>query len=321
MRKLVTWLLPEWAQPGNPLLQYELSKSRGNGTRRGFALQLVALVLLLAAAAFIYASATEALGDSRNVSGLFWQSLYFPTLFLQLITLIVALSLGAASVDSERSRKTWDNLRVTEGGAGMALRARWIGILYRLRAPIAAILIVRLVFSLGTLIDLTAFGGLYAEMLSANATPPLADWRIGLLLIALTLTVNVLLPLLMIASSAALGILLSVAVKERIYGAVTQVLLAVLQVVFVIAAAAGISQILQDSLILSDHAQFLLVLTYCTYGDWGMLLAQLGSLGEIWQRIPSGTLISLGLPVVLLVQAFIADGMIALAERLSESRG
>ena len=172
----------------------------------------------------------------------------FPTLCLQLITLIVALSLGAASVDAERSRKTWDNLRVTEGGAGMALRARWIGILYRLRVPIAAILLVRLVFSLGTLIDLTAFGGLYAEMLSANASPPLADWRLGLLLIAMTLTANIVLPLVMIASAAALGILLSVAVKERIYGAVMQLLLVVMQVVFVIAAAAGISQILQDSL-------------------------------------------------------------------------
>ena len=321
MHKLVIWLLPEWALPGNPLLQYELSKSRGDGTRRGFVLQLVALVLLLAGAAFIYASATDALGDSRNVSGLIWQCLYFPTLCLQLITLIVALSLGAASVDAERSRKTWDNLRVTEGGAGMALRARWIGILYRLRVPIAAILLVRLVFSLGTLIDLTAFGGLYAQMLSANASPPLADWRLGLLLIAMTLTANIVLPLVMIASAAALGILLSVAVKERIYGAVMQLLLVVMQVVFVIAAAAGISQILQDSLILSDHAQFLLVLTYCAYGDWGMLLAQLGSLGEVWQRIPSGTLISLGLPVVLLAQAFIADGMISLAERLSESRG
>ena len=85
--------------------------------------------------------------------------MYFPALALQAITFVLALALGAAAVDAERSRKTWDKLRATEAGAGLALRARWLGILYRLRAPIALILLLRLLLALAALIELTAFGG------------------------------------------------------------------------------------------------------------------------------------------------------------------
>ena len=34
---------------------------------------------------------------------------------------------------------------------------------------------------------------------------------------------------------------------------------------------------------------------YIAFGDWGLLLAQLGSLGEIWHRVPYGATIIVGL--------------------------
>lgn len=305
---------------GNPLLQYELAKAQGGAAGGNFALQLTALMLLLGVSAALYA-AVFGLGNTGNLTGLLWQSLYFPALTLQTITFIIALALGAASVDAERSRKTWDKLRATEAGASLALRARWLGILYRLRAPIAVILLLRLLLALGILLELTAFGGHYAQMLSAEATPPLSDWRIGLLLIALSITLSLAQPLAMIASAAALGLFLSVTVVERVYGAVLQIALVALVAAIVTGASAGAADILQSRLIMSDAAQYLLVLAYSSYGDWGLLLAQLGSLGQVWGRVPAGVFISLGMAALLLLQALLADGLMSLAEGISERRG
>ena len=319
--RLRNWL-PARARPNssNPLLQYELSKTQGQGARAGFAAQLTALILLLASAAAIYAGALD-VGGAGNLSAQLWQSLYFPALALQVVTYILALTLGAASVDAERSRKTWDKLRATEAGASLALRARWLGILYRLRAPIAAILLTRLLLALGALLELSAFGGHYVPMLSAEATPPLGDWRVGLLLIALSAALSLAQPLAMIGTAAALGLFLSVTVAERFYGALLQVALVALTVVFVMLAAAGANDILGGRLLLPDAAQFALVLVYSSYGDWGLLLAHLGSLGAVWRVVPAGAHISLAMAALLLLQALIADGLMALAERISERRG
>ena len=308
-------LLParERLQAGNPLLHYELGRPAGGN----FALQLTALILLLGTAAAIYAVAFG-VSDGGNLSALLWQSMYFPAMALQMITLMLALAQGAASVDGERSRKTWDKLRATETGASLALRARWLGIMYRLRAPIALILLLRLLLALGTLLDLTAFGGHYVKMLSAEATPALSDWRVGMLLIALSLTLSLAQPLAMIASAAALGLLLSVAVVERLYSAVLQVMLAAMFAAFILAASAGVTGILQGRLIMSDAAQYLLVLAYSSYGDWGLLLAQVSA---VWREVAAGAFIGPGMAALLLLQALIADGLMSLAERITERRG
>ncbi len=321
MRKLRDWLLPAWAGPEHPLLQYELSHFRGRGGRRGLIVQLATLSILLGGSAALYAATLLSPATGTNLTGLIWQSIYYPTLVLQLLTMIMALALGAAAVGGERSRKTWDNLRVTEFGAGLALRARWAGILYRLRAPITLILLVRFILIVGMLYDLTAFGGLYAQMLGAHARPPLPDWRLDLLLIALVITVNLLLPFLQIASVAAFGILLSVAVREQIYAAVIQMLVIAVQLAFAVAGALTIAQMMRSNTPPVSDWSYALFFGYTAFGDWGLLLAQLGSLGEIWHRVPFGTSISLGLMILLMALALAADGMIWLAARLSESQG
>ncbi len=321
MRKLRNWLLPEWAQPDHPLLQYELFLFRRRGGRTGFILQLSLLSILLAGSAALYAALVLRPAGATNVTSLFWQSIYYPTLFLQLLTMISALTLGASAVGGERSRKTWDNLRVTEFGAGLALRARWAGILYRLRAPITLILLVRLMLIAGILYDLTAFGGLYPEILGAQAKPPLPEWRLDLLLIAFTVTVNLLLPILQIAVAAAFGILLSVAVRERVYALIIQMLVVAIQLAFAVAGAWAIALMIRSDASAASDWSYALVYGYSALGDWGLLLAQLGSLGEIWRRVAFGTTFSVGLMMLVLALGMVADGMMWLAGRLSESRG
>ena len=321
MRKLRQWLLPPWALPEHPLLQYELSHHRANNRRSRFFAQLITISVLFAGFAALYAATLLHPASGDNLTGVIWQSVYYPTLALQQLTAIVALMLGAASVGGERSRNTWDNLRATEFGAELALRARWAGILYRLRAPIAVILLTRFILIAGMLYDLTAFAGFYPQMLGAQATPPLPAWRLDLLLIALAVTVTILLPCVQIAAIAAFGILLSVAVRERIYAAVIQILVAAIQLAFAAAGALAIAHMLRAEAPVSGAWSYALFFGYSTFGDWGLLLAQLGSLGEIWHRAPYGSTISMGLVVPLFALGLAADGAIWLAARLSESRG
>ena len=321
MRNLSNWLLPAWAQPDHPLLQYERSRFRKQGGWTGFIAQLSLLTILLGGAAAAYAALVLRPAGAANLTRLFWQSVYHPTLVLQLLAMLMALTLGASAVGGERSRKTWDNLRVTEFGAGLALRARWAGILYRLRAPIALILLVRLLLIAGILYDLTAFGGLYPEILGAQAQPPLPEWRLDLLLIALAATAVVLLPILQIAAVAAFGILVSVAVRERIYALIIQMLVAALQLAFAAAGALAISQMIQRDARSASDWSYALFYGFSAFGDWGLLQAQLSSLGEIWHRVPFGTTFSLGLMMLVLALGLAADGMMWLAGRLSENRG
>ena len=321
MGRLRDWLLPEWARVEHPLLQYEISHFRAAGRRRGLTIQLISLLLLLGGSAALYGVASTNPASGVNLTSLIWRSLYYPTLVLQLMTAIMALALGASAVGGERRRNTWDNLRATEFGAGLALRARWAGILYRLRAPIILILVTRVILIAGMLYDLTAFGGFYAQMLGAQARPPLPEWRLDLLLIALAVTVNIVLPTLQIAAAAAFGILLSVAIRERIYTAAILILVAATQLAFAAAGALAIAQLLQVDAPAVSAWSYALVLGYSAFGDWGLLLAQLGSLGEIWHRVPYGSTISFCLLLLVFAMSLVADGMMWLAARLSERRG
>lgn len=320
MLRLLTSQLPEWARPDHPIMQYELAALKQTESRQTRFLKILVIALLLGLAGYLYATYIYVSPTQGNLSDLAFRTLYFPTLLVQMITSIVALSYGMGSIGGERSKLTWDNLRATEIGAEMTLRTRWIAILYRLRLPILAILLVRVILLVGVLYDITAFGGRYTEMLTQNITPIIPEPRIGLVMIALMMTANILVPLTMIASSVAIGILLSVAINNRAYSVTAQVILVFFQLMMTIGLLIAISQLLQGQLELSDGARFAVFMGYSSFGDWGLLLAHLGTAGEIWMLVPYGIFIGGALVGVMLVQAMINDGMIWLAVKLSESR-
>lgn len=319
MIKQLTRQIPDWAHPSHPILQYELSRLKETGSWHGKIVALFLLVLVLGLGGYLYATYIYQSPTKGNITDLAWRALYFPTLLVQIITAIASLSYGIESISKERSQNTWDNLRATESGAEFTLRARWIAILYRLRLPIMMILMVRIVLVIGMLSDIGAYSGLYPEMLTSNLTPPIPDWRIGLLVISLIMTLNILLPLTMIASSAGIGILISVAIKDRAYMVAIQVILTIFQILVTAGLLIALSQVLSGTLDLSDEALFALVLGYSSFGDWGLLFAQLGSVGEIWAIVPYGLLIGVALIGIMLLQSALTDGMLSLAVRLSEN--
>lgn len=309
---LLDWLLPGWARRNSALLRHQLANTSG---RFGALLQATGWLLAIGLAALCI----DALSPTdANMGARIWRGSHLPLLALQTGTWVVAFVLGGGTVGRQRSRKTWDSLRATEAGVALELRMRWLGILLRLRAPIAAILLVRLLYCLGMWVDLSAFGGHHGSMLARQALPPLPDSWLALPLIAATMAALLLLPLGAIGLGAALGILLSVLIRERLFAALAQVLIVSAQLIWVVA---GSLQIHIGWLQLPGEAQFAWQLLYGALGDWGLSLAQLSNLGELWSSVPHGA--GLG-PVLLgmaLAAGMVADGLLWLAAQLGERRG
>lgn len=307
------WLLPGWAQSVRPILQYELAQRRLEASRKTVAWQLLLLALLFCGGGYLYVSVTALdLSAGKLADGL-WRCLYFPTLLLQTATVLAALALGIGSVFADRSRQTWDSLRATELGVGMTLRARWLGILFRLRAPIIALLLARLLCACGMILNMTAFGGGYLRIISGGAGD-----LITLCALALQMATLFLLPLAMVGGVGALGILIAVAIRQRAFAITIQLVLSAAHVAALIAGLLAVTSILQERLIMSDGLLFALVTAFCGFLDGGMLLANFDTLGALWQLQSQGALVSIGLLFMLALLACWLDGCLGLAIRLCE---
>ncbi len=315
MPELWKTLLPDWARPEDPILQYELARRRLIGSRRKSASQFFLMALLLAGGGGYFYARGDAGGE--NLVDLLWRCLYFPSLMIQTAVVLAALAFGIGSVEADRSRQTWDSLRVTELGVGMTLRARWMGILYRLRAPIIALLLVRLVMVAGMTVNMTAFGGGYLPVLGSSAGGATDLW-LALLLVILLMTAHILLPFATLGVAGALGILISVTLKQRLFALILQFVLSAAAVLAVAAGLFAVTSALQSRLTAADSLLYLLFLAYSAFADGGMLLANLGSLGAVWGLLPQGAYLSIGLLFILALQAFLIDGCLGLAIRLSE---
>ncbi len=317
MPELWKRLLPDWAHPDHPILQYELAQRQLGNSRRKSILQLFLLALLLGGGGYLYASATSIGAGAENLADFLWRCLYFPSLLVQTATVLAALAFGIRSVEADRSRQTWDSLRVTEFGAGMTLRARWTAILYRLRAPIIALLLTRLVLAFGMIVNMTAFGGGYLRVLSSSILDA-SDLWITLLMVALLMTVQTLLPLATVGAAGAFGILISVAIKQRLLAITIQFVLSLTIVAAVAGGLFAVTSALGGGLMASDGLRFFLFLVYSGFADGGILLANLGSLGAVWKMLPQGAYLSIGLLLILALEACAIDGCLGLAIRLSE---
>ncbi|MDE2856625.1 MAG: hypothetical protein OXN94_02125 [Chloroflexota bacterium] len=318
MPELWKRLLPDWAHPDHPILQYELAQRRLGGSRWKSALQLFLLGLLLGGGGYLYARVTSIDAGVENLADFLWRCLYFPSLLIQTATVLAGLAFGMGSVAADRSRQTWDSLRVTEFGAGMTLRARWAGILYRLRAPIIALLLTRLLLAFGMTVNLTAFGGGYLRVLSSSILDISPDLWIALPMVVLLMTVQTLLPLVTVGAAGAFGILISVAVKQGLFAITIQLVLSFTIVAAVVGGLFAVTSALGGGLTASDELLFLLFLGYSGFADGGMLLTNLGSLGAVGKLLPQGAYLSIGLPLILALEAFSIDGCLGLAIRLSE---
>ena len=319
MLRRLTPQLPEWARPDHPILRYEMSRNQGDKRRRNQFLLILLLGILLGSGGYLYATRFLQEPAGTSLTDSIWRILFFPTLFVQIVLNIAALLLGAHSVSEERRRQTWDNLRATEVGAELTLRTRWVAVFYRLRGGILALLLVRVGLILGILYDLTAFRGDYLNMLTANIVPDVPI-GVGVILLAISMTVGVLLPLTSIGLSAALGSIIAVVIKDRTYAATLQVILIALQLMIALGLLIATTQFVLGDLELNDALALLLIGSFNAFADWGLIWLQLGSAGAVWKSIPFSVLLGVGLLLFTMVQAMITDGVLGYAVRLSERR-
>ncbi len=322
MLQRLTRQLPLWARPEHPVLRYELGKVQRAPRRVRLlrALGIILLALALVVGSYVVATGflTRPLGQSLTES--LSAIVLYPLLILQVITRVAAVGLTANVVSEEARRQNWDNIRATPTGAELALRASWAAVFYRLRALLGIILVVRIILIFGILYDLTAFQGRYLDLL-INGILPEVPLVAGVLLLSLLMTASLLLPITGIGFDAALGLLLSTFVRQRMYNSLLLMLIILFRIALVIGLAYLVSQFVNGALDVSDSTAWLLVGAYGAMGDWGLAFLNLGFYGEIWATVPYGILLGLGLLVYAMLQAMVTDQLLALAVRRAERRG
>lgn len=319
MIRRLTGDLPAWAQRHHPVLRYELDRLQPP-SRRGRVLLWaggVVLALLLFGLGYLLATGGLAHAPGMSLAETVHHIVYWPLLVVQLVAGFIAFTLTANVVGDEVRRRHWDSLRSTPDGVALSLRARWAAIFYRLRPLLAAILIVRVVLILLIFYDLTGFQGRYLDLLMNGITPelPLAG---GVLLLALLMTAALLAPFTSLGLDAAFGLLLSAHVRQQPFSVVLQLLLLLVRLFVVAGLAQLLTQFMTGALTIERPVSAALVGGYAALGDGGLALLDLGLFGDLWVKAPWSILVCVGLLVFVLVQALLADWLVALAVRRAE---
>lgn len=215
--------LPAWAQPEHPILRYMLQRYRNREPRWRRLIRIFLQVLAVAMVVLLgFLLATDF--GQREVSTLH-AVLYWPLVFLGVLVGLGAMMLTSNAITMEKTRGTWDSLRITSHGANLAFQARWASVFYSLRGPLGVLLAARLVFVVAILIDLTQYyRGRYLDLLLSGITPTVSV-PVGAALLAATMTAAIMQPLVAVGLDAAVGLLLSVLVRDPRYDILVRTLL------------------------------------------------------------------------------------------------
>jgi hypothetical protein len=316
--------LPAWARSDNPVLRHILGANGPIDRRTLYIRAAFAALVLGAMVAAGVLVATDFLQEDlfdRPTSLMLFEVIFWPVFVLQIALRLLAVALNIGVVGEEKRRQTWDHMRTTTGGAALAIRARWSAVVfYRLRPALILLTLARLILIAGILYDVTAFSGDYLRYLTGASDPHVAD-AVGIILLALTMTASLLLPLTGLGFDAALGLLISTFVQERIYTALAQITLAMVRVGAVVLLVLAVTQFRTDGTIegSSDLVMWLVIAGFAAIGDWGLSLLHLGFYGrDVWATVPYGIYIGAALMTFVLLQTVGTDLMLAWAVRRAE---
>jgi hypothetical protein len=179
---------------------------------------------------------------------------------------------------------------------------------------------IRLVLIVGILIDLTAFQGRYIDLLINGVVPDVSP-VVAALLLAFLMTASLLLPLTSIGLDAAIGLLVSVTLQQRIYSVMTQIIVVVLRLALVAGLTIAASQFIRGELTLSDGTAWGLVAAFAGFGDWGLSFLHLGFYSEIWATIPYAIFLGIGLLIFSMAESALTEWVLNLAIRRAERNG
>ncbi len=314
--------LPDWARPKHPHIRYELEQVQRVSRRVKYAQALgisFVVVLLFVGGYFIGTNFLQNVpGQSLTESAM--AILFWPTFVLQIILQFAAMTLTVNTVSEQKRRLTWDNLRATEGGAGVALRAKWASVYYRLRLLLGLVMVIRVGLVLGILYDLTAFQGRYIDLLINNITPEVSP-IVGPLLLAFLMTAALLLPLTAVGMQAAIGLFIAVNIQQRIYNVMTQLIIIVARLLIIVGLTFATTQFINNQITLGDAPAWLLTGAYAAIGDWGLRFLHVGFYSEIWATIPYTIFFGIALLVFALGQSLVTEWILAFSIRRAERIG
>lgn len=314
--------LPDWAQSKHPHVRYELGQSstttRGRNYLRATLFSFV--VVLLFVGGYVVGTNFLQSAPGQNVTESAMAVLFWPTFVIQLILQLAAMLMTVNTVTEQKRRLAWDNLRATEVGTGLTLRARWATIYYRLRIILGLVIVIRIALILGILYDLTGFQGRYIDLLVINITPEVSP-IIGALLMAFLMTAALLIPFTSIGLDAAVGLFIAVNIQQRVYNSMTQIIFVLLRLGLAIGLTIGATQFINGQLTLGDGSAWLLMGGYAALGDWGLKFLHTGFYSEVWATIPYAVFFGVALLAFALLQSIVTEGILALTIRRAEQIG
>ncbi|MBK8024382.1 MAG: hypothetical protein IPK19_23865 [Chloroflexi bacterium] len=323
MMRLFFGTLPSWARRDHPGLRYELGRpERPPASVRFFRafLQLLIVAVLLLIGTLIATDLLRRPAGSNSVESLF-NILYVPVVALQVMLSVTALSASVGFVPEQMARGTWDNLRSTPGGVEMAMRARWVASFVRARLLLIAVLLARLVLIGLMLWEIMGFQGRYLSLLTNGITPGLS-LAVAILLLSLTMTASLLLPITSAGLDASVGLLLSVFARGRTGSILIQAGLILVRILVIAALLmAGAAYMRGELAELADPLAWLLLSAGGAIGDLGLGFLHLGRAGEIWATVPFAVLIGPALLAFALIQAAVADAVRRYAAAQGQHRG
>lgn len=314
--------LPDWASSKHPHVRFELGQAERASRRlryiraAGFSL----LVVLLFMGGYVIGTNFLQNVPGQSLTESMMAILFWPIFVLQLILQFAAMILTVNTVSEQKRRLTWDNLRATEGGMSVALRAKWASVYYRLRLLLGLVMAIRVILVLGILYDLTGFQGRYIDLLINNITPEVSP-VVGALLLAFLMTAALLLPLTSMGMQAAIGLLIAVNVQQRIYNVMLQIIIIAVRLLIIVGLTIATTQFINNQITLGDAPAWLLAGGYAAFGDWGLRFLHVGFYSEIWATIPYTIFYGVALLVFALGQSLVTEWILALSIRRAERIG
>lgn len=308
--------LPAWARPSATGIR--LSDSVGGLTRRIFIRQLIATLIAFAlGAAFVIAVDVSIV--PRALSARVMDMLYLPTVYLQITLDLMVLVSATNIINIERRKQTWDNLRATESGIRLLLRAQWSRlVLYRFAGILTGIYLVRVVLLGLFLYDLTAFRGDYLHYLTGGITPAVSP-LVGMILVALTLTGAFVLPLVNIAFSASIGLLLATFFRQRAFNGLMQFTIIVSKTVLTLFFILMMVNLVDFGTISGEVGDWLTMFAFGAYGDWGLRFMNGAFVSDLWLKHPYTVLIGVAVLITCLYMAVLAEAMLMWSIRRAQS--
>ncbi len=321
--------LPDFARPTHPLMRYALERSGRRLTRRAQLIRtgliIFLLLLLLIPGWQIATNLGQTTLDAANIIGKAYLVLYWPLIVVQVIARIFAISSTSGIISGEVQHGTWDTLKVTTDGAILTMKTRWAAVFYRLRGLLALLLLARIVFIIGTLIDLSSFQGRYLDLLLSGTVPfgppnvsPDLSVILGILTMSMMMAASLLMPFTAVAFDAGLGMLVGTISRGRLAGVLGQVLLVVFRII-VTAAALAVGA---AALSLGPTRLGMFVPTDSPVGAWigaffgigegdlGLTLLHLPHVQRLWADLEYGVLVGIALLLYTLFEAALANLLI-----------